>query len=496
MSPDLLTGILWIPFAVVALIAGLVYCIRGYRRGLWHALISLGAVVLSTVASVLLSRLIASFAAPALAAVLPLDMGADASAAAVKMLLESVISVAVSMLLFGLLMLIFTPVIGAIAGKCLKKHLPDADQKMKWLGLAAGLVSALVFTLFWLSPVYGTLAAAAPVAGGVLSMQEDDTAGEYADYVDGISDHLLVQVSGAGPVGWVYDGVSRVSVGGASVSVLEMSNAVNEAMLLIDQLQRTDDPAQIAKISEKLIDLTRKTFVDQDWFYKLSQDLVDELKVMAEDSTMSDIAYIRALLELAEMPKSEFQQTAAAVLDFAKFALSKGVMTMTEDSDPMAIYESGLLQEMGRVLNSSDRLVQMKKLVLGLMLEEVGLEFEDAMALLETYQVGRLTEAEDQLLEVEALLLPGLGRDIPPAIMILRHPSLGEAALEDVQKTVSFARLMGYWDDELDLTETERQAVLNEVKKAAKLPFEEAAKLDTGLGDMMNMAQSAVDYRD
>lgn len=498
MSADLLVAILWIPFAIVAVISGLIYCTRGYRKGLWEALISLVAVVLSTAASIWLSRLIASLAAPGLTMVIPMGGMSVAGAAVAKMFMESVFSVVIAMLLFGVLMLVLTPMIATIAAKCLKKCLPAANEKTKWLGCAVGIVTALVFTLFWLSPIYGTLAAAVPVADGVLSMQEsrDDAVGQIESYIQGIGDHMLVKMSGSGPVSWVYDGVSRVPVGKESVSVVEMSNAVKEAMTLIDQLQRTEDPEQIAKLSEKLIDLTRKTFVDQDWFYQLSQDLVDELKHMAEDSTMSDIAYIRWLLDLMEMPKSEFRETTTAVLDFAKFALSQNVLTMTEDSDPVEIYESGLMQEMGRVLNGSDRLVQVKKLLLGMMLDEMGIGFEDAMALLDRYQVGRITQAEDQLLEIEALLLPGFSRDIPPAIMVLRHPALGEAALEDVLELVGFAKAMGYDEDAPELSEIEKKAILEEVKKMAKMPFAEAAQQQTGLQDAMAMAESNwADYK-
>ena len=498
MSTGLLAGLLWIPFIIVALIAGLIYCIRGYRKGLWHALISLGAVVVSTVMAILFSRLIASALGPALAESLPLGTDGGAGAAMVKMLLSGMVSVAVSLVLFGLFMLIFTPVISWVAGIFLKKHLPQVNKNLKWYGLGVGAVTTLVFTLFLLSPVYGTLATAAPVVSSVLAMEEegqkDSSSAMVADYFEGISDHLLVKVSGAGPVAWVYDGVSRMPVGSKSISVVEMSKAVKEAMSLLARLEQVEDPQEAAEISEKLIKLTREYFVDQDWFYALTQELVKELEKAAEDSSATDIAYVRTVLDLLEMPKSEFEETASAVLDFAQFALSKGLLTMDEDSDPMMVYESGVMQEMGRVFNSTDRLVELKKLMLAMMLEEAGLEMKEAMALLQRYDVGRLTEEADQLLEVEALLLPGLGPDIPPAVMILRHPGLGEPALEDVLQTVGFAEVMGYSDGDLDLTKQEQQTILEEVKKAAKLPFADAAGYETGLRNAMNTAESYVDY--
>ena len=43
MSPQFIGTLLWIPFALVVLIAGLIYGIGGYKKGLWRALGSLGA---------------------------------------------------------------------------------------------------------------------------------------------------------------------------------------------------------------------------------------------------------------------------------------------------------------------------------------------------------------------------------------------------------------------------------------------------------------------
>lgn len=491
MSPELISMLLWIPFAIVALITGLIYCIGGYRRGLWRALGSLASVVLSTVLSVLLSRLIAGLAAPGIAAMIPMDSMDAVKGAAVQLLLVSAISVVLAMLLFGILMLIFTPVFSAIIGKLLGKRLTDVGKGFKWLGMATGMVSALVFSLFWLSPLYGTLATAAPVAQTLLSAQQEE--GEvYAAYIGAVDDHLLVQVSGTGPVSMVYDGISQVPVGGSSVSVVEMSAAIEEAAALAEQLRDANDPESFTAIVEQLISLARNNFVEQDWFYEMSQGIVAELEKMAEDSTMEDIQYIRTALQLAKMPKEEFKEIASAVLELAQTALEKDLLIVAESGDPQAIYETGILQDMGKTFNSSPRMVQIKKLAIALMLEETGMTFEDSMALMETYQVGQLTEPEDQLLEVEALILPGLSRGIPPAVMILRHPSLGEAALAQVEEKVGFAGLMGYPGEELELSAKEEKALMDALKKASQMSFEEAAKINTGLNLIGNMAESAV----
>ena len=50
---------LWAPFALIMLVIGIIFCINGYRKGLWRALLSLLATVVSAVVSVLVSPLIA-----------------------------------------------------------------------------------------------------------------------------------------------------------------------------------------------------------------------------------------------------------------------------------------------------------------------------------------------------------------------------------------------------------------------------------------------------
>jgi len=254
-------------------------------------------------------------------------------------------------------------------------------------------------------------------------------------------------------------------------------------MALLQQLADANDPAVLEELGGRLLELVRSKFVEQDWFYRLYRGVTDTLKEMASDSTMSDIDYINRLLELTDMPKEEFTQLCGEMLDFGKFLLDQGVLTFTDETDPLQIIDSGILEEMGKVMNSSARMAEVKKLAIGMMLNEAGLSFEESMALLEKYGVGQLTEPAQQRLEVEALLLPGLSRDIPPIITVLRHPSLGEAALKDVQELVSFQEMMGL-PEELELTEQQKTQLLEAVKQAAGLPFEELAQLDTGLGSL------------
>ena len=489
MSPQLLGTILWIPFALVVLIAGLIYCISGYKKGLWRALGSLGAAVISTAVSVLLARLIAGGLASSVAGMIPVGDAAEIGAAALQVLLSSAIAMVLAMVLFIVLMLILTPVLCWIMGLLLGKRLISDSKTFKWLGMATGLVTALVFALCLLSPVYGTLALAAPVAQGVMAFvpaEEGETA-QIGDYISGISNHFLTKASGSGPVGLVYSGLSQVSLGSNTVSLQDVSGAAENVLTLAQQLQNTQDPAQLTQISTLLVKEVRTNFVEQDWFYALSQDLAVQLKGAAVDPAVVDGAYVSAMLEQAQMPKAEFQDLMNVVLGFVESALEKDALHLLQNLSVTKIYQSGILEDLGQALNSTGRIREMKKLTMAMMLEKEGLTFEEAKALLEEYKVGQLTDAKGQIREVEALLMQSLIPDRPPALMVLRHPSLGGSALLDIREKVGFAHMMGLSEEDAAKWTTDKQnALILALMSVSKMSIEELANYNTDIDDMVD----------
>ena len=489
MSPQLLGTILWIPFALVVLIAGLIYCISGYKKGLWRALGSLGAAVISTAVSVLLARLIAGGLASSVAGMIPVGDAAEIGAAALQVLLSSAIAMVLAMVLFIVLMLILTPVLCWVMGLLLGKRLISDTKTFKWLGMATGLVTALVFALCLLSPVYGTLALAAPVAQGVMVFvpaEEGETA-QIGDYISGISNHFLTKASGSGPVGLVYSGLSQVSLAGNTVSLQDVSGAAEEVLELAGQIQGTEDPAALTQISTQIVEQVRTNFVEQDWFYALSQDLAAQLQTVAEDSAAEDSVYTSGMLKLAQMSKAEFRDLMNVVLNFAESALEKDALGLIQNLSVTNIYKSGILEDLGQVFNSTDRIQQLKKLTMANMLREDGLTFEQALALLDEYKVGQLTDAKSQVREVEALLLPALIPDAPAVLMVLRHPSLGGSALLDIREQVGFAKMMGLSEEAAAKWTVDKQnALILALMSVSKMSFEELANYNTDIDQMVD----------
>ena len=71
MSPDLIQWILYVPFLVVAAICGTIFCIKGYRQGLWRALISLGITVVSLILSLIFASILGSALSGAVFGLIP-----------------------------------------------------------------------------------------------------------------------------------------------------------------------------------------------------------------------------------------------------------------------------------------------------------------------------------------------------------------------------------------------------------------------------------------
>ena len=109
MSTGLFTFLLFVPFLAVACIVGPMYFRSGYKRGLWRALLSLGATVVATLIALLLANLTAGMLAPSVSKLIPEDafdsMGIVRGLA--KSLIIGMVQDVLSVLLFGFILIIF-----------------------------------------------------------------------------------------------------------------------------------------------------------------------------------------------------------------------------------------------------------------------------------------------------------------------------------------------------------------------------------------------------
>ena len=112
MSPDVFNFILWLPFLLVFFGIVISFCLKGFRKGVFHALISTGATVLAICVSFLVAKLLAPLAVDAVISKLP-DFAKDADpviSGMLPMLVEGIVIGLLALVIFAVLLAITTPV--------------------------------------------------------------------------------------------------------------------------------------------------------------------------------------------------------------------------------------------------------------------------------------------------------------------------------------------------------------------------------------------------
>ena len=122
MNPTIITLVLWIPFVIAVIVAGVIFCINGYKKGTIRSLFSLGATIVAAVLSLLFSKLCARPLAKNFGASITTNMdlgGMPVGADAIMGIVESGLRIVASILLFSIFMFIFTIILKIVAKKWL-----------------------------------------------------------------------------------------------------------------------------------------------------------------------------------------------------------------------------------------------------------------------------------------------------------------------------------------------------------------------------------------
>ncbi len=256
---------LWAPFALFMLIIGIIFCINGYRKGLWRALLSLLATVVSAVISVFVSPLIAKpVSVPLLGMVGDLGLFGDKKlpASLTEMINELIRGVAqgvAALVIFGIVFFVLTIILKVISAKVKKNALVTEEKGLKFAGLGIRLLDTILYVLIALMPLYGTMSAYVPVASAVMnsSFIEIEGADELSEPIATVQHHLLVKAEGILPFSSAYNSLTRFTYGdtGKKVSLPEMINTFNtvlehynEADGSLDTLLKSDLDAEIGAL--------------------------------------------------------------------------------------------------------------------------------------------------------------------------------------------------------------------------------------------------------
>jgi len=257
--------VLWAPFALIVLVFGIIFCVNGYRKGLWRALLSLCATVVSALISVLIAPLIAKPVSVSLSGMIE-DMniiGSErVSPSLVKMVNELVRGVAqsvISLVLFGGIFFILAIILKVISAKVKKGALVPEQKGLRFAGLGVRLLDTVLYALIMLMPVYGTLSAYIPVASAVMNSNfiEIEDAEDFAEPMEAVGGHLLVKAEGIVPFSSAYNGLTTFNYGDGNnkVCLSEMMdtfetvlNHYNEADRSLATLLESDLDAEIGAL--------------------------------------------------------------------------------------------------------------------------------------------------------------------------------------------------------------------------------------------------------
>ena len=362
MNAFFLGILLWIPFVIVMTATLIMFLLSGYKRGLWRSLISLGVTAISAGLSLLLSKLIAHPVAGLIMENIPAeDMDLPFSPEFVTQLVQGLVGVTISLLLFSVLMLMF-----CLIGKTLSNYLGDdklmpKSTGMKWAGLGIRLIDAVVFSLLILLPLYGTLATYTPVVQTAISYVDEQTEDVEA-LMDAVTEHPVVTASQDGPVGWVYDGLAEAQIGDNSLDIAGMADSVSGLMEKVEALENASEETAVPRALE-LIDYLRSDVVDEDWCYELviEQSLPEMRTMLLEDATENERIMVEKLLELCDMSQKDFRKNSHAILDFMEYLLENDQVEIDLED---AMESKEFLEEFGKLINASWQAAGLKKMMI------------------------------------------------------------------------------------------------------------------------------------
>ena len=425
----LIPVLLWVPFGLLVLITGLIFCIRGYKNGAIRSAFALGATVFSVIACIALSVLLSW---PLSKLFVPLTAPLTASLVSpgaslygmVQGLMGTVVSVLIALFLFPLLFLIAAIVLRTVALKTSRNKFAEPQKPAKWGGVGVGLVEALVFSLALLLPLYGSLSTYLP------TLRELTTEAEAADLMEDVCDHPLVTAFGVEPLRFTYD----------NLGVIVYEGGATYPSTLMEDLR--DILSQVSSLSEK--ELADYGQAELDLLQRLRQNpflreiLYRVMAVGLQEIGKTEEGGRPVGLELAE---EDIAPTGEAVLDLVENLVEENMNTgiLADGLDVQTLMQSELATDVTKVLNSSPSAVIFRDAILEEMVDALLAEFPKEIAdavrepLLDTTKeiVGDTALKAEDLHSLLALLQTDrtdMDEDGYKALLeeLRRHPLVGE----------------------------------------------------------------------
>ena len=440
---------LWAPFALVVSISAAIYMVNGFKRGLWRALIGLGATVVASLLSLLLARFLSGAVAKGL---IPMVLKfvqqlLDISAIPEQILplIQGAVQVLLALALYACIFFSVNIILRAIGGNVCSQKLRPSATWQKVLGMFTGAFCAVVYTLLLLLPLYGTMGAYVPAAQALVKLAEQEEESRTQQALQTITDHPVVQMSGSGPAKLLYEQLSQMELTDGSVNVAQMAQAMTDSLDAVQGLMQAESVEERLEKAEALIDVLRFQVVQQPWFHTMSQEVITQARAALPQEDSPEKQILEELLDIVDCPQEDFGENCSAILDFMAYVLDQDIMAIAEAEDEQALYDTGIIAKAGALANVTDEAVQVKRVLLRMSVAALlDKDLEKADAFLDRYQVGAVTDPQAQEQEAEAILvMMGAGGGDENAMLVMRHPQLGEPAIRELIQMTSFQNVMG-----------------------------------------------------
>ncbi len=316
---------LYVPFALLLTIFGIVYLIAGYKKGAGCSLLSLAATVVAVLISLALTKGLAVLLASPVTALLPKDLVSQVPSIA-QGFIRGGVEILLSYVLFWMLFIVALVVLKNLAKR------PSLEAKLQKCNANTGVsravgalirgADALLVVLMLLLPLYGGIATTIPTAKALVQLMamtnEDATTEETMDILKAMADHPVVALYRYGPGGWVNGCLTSFTINGNTTNVAAAAEGVTgllERTGTLKEAVNNKDKQAALDASKDLVDYARDNVVNERWFYSLVMTTADDLQKQVESQVDGADRYA-AVGDLLDMPMEDFQANADIVLDF------------------------------------------------------------------------------------------------------------------------------------------------------------------------------------
>lgn len=340
INPFVIHLLLYIPFVLTVIIAGVIYCIKGYKQGLYRALISLGITLLSAGLSLLFARLLSLVLTGLVTKLIPQDAFKNLGSLGDLLIsvLSGLVQSGVALLLFGLFFLIFLIVLKIVFNHIKKDQLLPQNKGMKWGGLAVRVLDTVIVSFLLMIPLYGPLATYVPPVESIMIVVEGEDSA-MAQYLSGVSDNGMVSLYRSAPASWVQGNLSDFKVGDVSVDLTKVIKVSGTAMEKIGRLTASKDRKEMLTAVADLSKFFRNEVVEEEWFYLVAGELKGAMGSSLEGLNESDRVVVEQVFRIFDLPPEEFANSGVAVLDFVTYTIESGAVDFLETGDPETIPE-------------------------------------------------------------------------------------------------------------------------------------------------------------